>query len=116
MQSLPPLWWRIRFGALPLPGAASNLPATRPAPALVMAGEVQGPTALALAKVVMVMATSTMVGLPGKVQGGLSPPDSSRDGTDFHHFPATTEGKGEFFPSFHTFTFTFCESMTSTWL
>ena len=99
MQSLPPLWWRIRFGALPLPGAASILPANRPAPALVMAGEVQGPTALALAKVVMVMATSTMVGLPGKVEGGLSPPDSSRDGTDFHHFPATTEEKGEFFPS-----------------
>ena len=87
--------WRIRFGAL-LPPAAprsqSNLPATRPAPALVMAGEV-GPTALALAKVVMVMATS-MVGLLG-VEGGLSPPDSSRDGTDFHHFPATTDEKGE---------------------
>ena len=87
--------WRIRFGAL-LPPAAprsqSNLPATRPAPALVMAGEV-GPTALALAKVLMVMATS-MVGLLG-VEGGLSPPDSSRDGTDFHHFPATTDEKGE---------------------
>ena len=67
-----------------------NLPATRPAPALVMAGEV-GPTALALAKVVMVMAT-TMVGL---LEGGLSPPDSSRDGTDFRHFPATTDEKGE---------------------
>merc|ERR1719500_925121 len=55
-----------------------------------MAGEV-GPTALALAKVLMVMATS-MVGLLG-VDGGLSPPDSSRDGTDFHHFPATTDEK-----------------------
>ena len=53
-----------------------------------MAGEV-GPTALALAKVVMVM-----VGLVG-VEGGLSPPDSSRDGTDFRHFPATTDEKGE---------------------
>ena len=78
----------------------SNLPATRPAPALVMAGEV-GPTGLALAKVSMVtMVVASMVGLIG-VEGGLSPPDSSRDGTDFRHFPATTDERGEkLFPFF----------------
>ena len=70
----------------------SNLPATRPAPALVMAGEVGPKALLALAKVVMVV--TTMAGMLG-VDGGLSPPDSSRDGTDFRHFPATTDEKGE---------------------
>ena len=57
-----------------------------------MAGEVGPKALLALAKVVMVV--TTMVGLIG-VDGGLSPPDSSRDGTDFRHFPATTDEKGE---------------------
>ena len=76
------------------PCTKTYLPATRPAPALVMAGEV-GPGAL-LARLVMLV---TMVGL---VEGGLSPPDSSRDRTDFHHFPATTDERGELF---HTFTF-----------
>ena len=57
-----------------------------------MAGEVGPKALLALAKVVMVV--TTMVGLIG-VEGGLSPPDSSRDGTDFRHFPATTDEKGD---------------------
>ena len=60
-----------------------------------MAGEV-GPTGLAWAKVSMVtlVVVASMVGLIG-VEGGLSPPDSSRDGTDFRHFPATTDERGE---------------------
>ena len=86
-----------------------------------MAGEV-GPTGLALAKVSMVtLVVASMVGLIG-VEGGLSPPDSSRDGTDFRHFPATTDERGEkLFPLFHTFTFStidpsaFCDSTTSKW-
>ena len=57
-----------------------------------MAGEVGPKALLALAKVVMVV--TTMVGMLG-VEAGLSPPDSSRDGTDFRHFPATTDEKGE---------------------
>ena len=71
-----------------------------------MAGEVGPKALLALAKVVMVV--TTMVGLIG-VEGGLSPPDSSRDGTDFRHFPATTDEKGDQLKllTFHTFTFYF---------
>ena len=90
--------WRIRFGAL-LPPAAprsqSNLPATRPAPALVMAGEVGPALALLLnARLLLLLVTLVVVEV-AVVEGGLSPPDSSRDGTDFRHFPATTDERGE---------------------
>ena len=73
-----------------------------------MAGEV-GP-ALALLLNARLLFLLTLVVKVAVVEGGLSPPDSSRDGTDFRHFPATTDERGKQRSRselFHTFTFSF---------
>ena len=94
-----------------VPGARGcYLASTRPAPALVMAGEVGPALALLLnARLLLLLVTLVVVEV-AVVEGGLSPPDSSRDGTDFRHFPATTDERGEQSSRselFHTFTFSF---------
>ena len=109
-------WWcPDHSGALAatsaVPGARGcYLASTRPAPALVMAGEVGPALALLLnARLLLLLVTLVVVEV-AVVEGGLSPPDSSRDGTDFRHFPATTDERGEQSSRselFHTFTFSF---------
>ena len=109
-------WWcPDHSGALAatsaVPGARGcYLASTRPAPALVMAGEVGPALALLLnARLLLLLVTLVVVEV-AVVEGGLSPPDSSRDGTDFRHFPATTDERGEQssrLELFHTFTFSF---------
>ena len=60
-----------------------------------MAGEVGPALALLLnARLLLLLVTLVVVEV-AVVEGGLSPPDSSRDGTDFRHFPATTDERGE---------------------
>ena len=75
-----------------------------------MAGEVGPALALLLnARLLLLLVTLVVVEV-AVVEGGLSPPDSSRDGTDFRHFPATTDEQGEQSSRselFHTFTFSF---------
>ena len=107
-------WCPDHSGALgatsAVPGARAGgyLASTRPAPALVMAGEVGPALALLLnARLLLLLVTLVVVEV-AVVEGGLSPPDSSRDGTDFRHFPATTDERGEQSSRselFHTFTF-----------
>ena len=106
-------WCPDHSGALgatsAVPGARGcYLASTRPAPALVMAGEVGPALALLLnARLLLLLVTLVVVEV-AVVEGGLSPPDSSRDGTDFRHFPATTDERGEQSSRselFHTFTF-----------
>ena len=93
-------WCPDHSGALgatsAVPGARGcYLASTRPAPALVMAGEVGPALALLLnARLLLLLVTLVVVEV-AVVEGGLSPPDSSRDGTDFRHFPATTDERGE---------------------
>ena len=94
-------WWcPDHSGALAatsaVPGARGcYLASTRPAPALVMAGEVGPALALLLnARLLLLLVTLVVVEV-AVVEGGLSPPDSSRDGTDFRHFPVTTDERGE---------------------
>ena len=107
-------WCPDHSGALgatsAVPGARGcYLASTRPAPALVMAGEVGPALALLLNARLLLLVTLVVVEV-AVVEGGLSPPDSSRDGTDFRHFPATTDERGEQssrLELFHTFTFSF---------
>ena len=115
-------WCPDHSGALAatsaVPGARGcYLASTRPAPALVMAGEVGPALALLLnARLLLLLVTLVVVEV-AVVEGGLSPPDSSRDGTDFRHFPATTDERGEqlkigAFSYFHFFLLTQSQQTT----